>query len=89
MEEVSSRFSKDAGSEEIFIPEYECERPLGNIHQNTMDKDECGDDMHSPTRHIKMMPSQPMTATGKKQTITSLSSVSLPSDEGISFLIQY
>ncbi|CAF3371365.1 unnamed protein product [Rotaria sp. Silwood2] len=50
MEEVSSRFSKESGSEEIFIPEHECEYHPQDLREQTMDDDlNFDDDIYTPT----------------------------------------
>jgi hypothetical protein len=84
MQEISSRFSKEAGSEEIFIPDYECERPhFSDIRQQTMDEDMDDDDEYSPTvTHRTKKATQSMTTTGKKQTITTTDSLSLSLTSG-------
>ncbi|CAF1485743.1 unnamed protein product, partial [Rotaria sordida] len=67
MEEVSSRFSKEAGSEEIFIPEHECEHPrVYDIHQKTMEEniDDDDHDEYSPSIHQTKKSTQSMTTTG-------------------------
>jgi len=51
MEEISSRFSKESGSEEIVIPERECEYSFTHdIHQQPIDED-IDDDKYTPSTH--------------------------------------
>ncbi|CAF4757831.1 unnamed protein product [Rotaria sp. Silwood1] len=50
IEEVSSRFSKESGSEEIFIPDHECEYHPQDLCEQTMDDDlNFDDDIYTPT----------------------------------------
>ena len=69
MEEISSRFSKEAGSEEIPIPERVCEYPpLSEIRQQTFD-DDFDDNEYSPPRQAKR--NTESTVTERKKTTTS------------------
>jgi hypothetical protein len=68
MEEISSRFSKEAGSEEIVIPERECEYSFTHdIRQQPMDED-IDDDEYTPSTHQTKKTIQPTVPSEHKQT---------------------
>lgn len=73
MEEIASRFSKESGSEEITIPERECEDPHGDSRQEDS-IDYCIDGNEDVTEHISST-QQPRSSTQssaqKKQTATT------------------
>jgi hypothetical protein len=69
---LSSRFSKESGSEEILIPERECEYPpLCDIRQQTMDDSMDDDDEYTPTQQAKKS-IQPTTTNERKKTTTDI-----------------
>ncbi|CAF1239252.1 unnamed protein product [Adineta ricciae] len=80
MEEISSRFSKEAGSEEIAIPERECEYEQdvgcmsmsGNIDDNGNDDD----DEYTPSAHLIKKPTLTTTPNQRKQTIRATTNFS-------------
>ncbi|CAF4253996.1 unnamed protein product, partial [Rotaria sordida] len=52
MKEVSNRFSKDSGGEEIVIPQHECEYQfLHGSHQSIVDRDMDDNDEYTPLIH--------------------------------------
>ena len=79
MEEVSSRFSKDAGSEEIFIPENECEYPgVCDIrNQTTADDTNDDDDDYSSSTNRGRKQAQSITAIGRKQQTTTTAAATM------------
>ena len=72
MEEISSRFSKEAGSEEIFIPENECDYPdIGDARHPTITGGGSDDDDYSPIRPQTKKPSQCTTIDLLTETLAS------------------
>lgn len=83
MEEISSRFSQESGSEEIFIPEYECEHPpAGDIGQQTFDDDMDNDDTYSPRAYQTKRPTLSATTTSKTPTNSATDILSLSTTSG-------
>jgi hypothetical protein len=80
MEEISSRFSKESGSEEILIPERECEYPpLSDVHQHTID-DNMDDDEYTPPQKAKQ--STQSTSSERKKTTTTTDALPVLSASG-------
>ncbi|CAF4503456.1 unnamed protein product [Rotaria socialis] len=77
MEEISSRFSKESGSEEIFIPEHECEYHPQDLREQTMDDDlNFDDDLYTPTTNRRKKP-----ITTNEQKLTTKTTTGFDKDD--------
>jgi hypothetical protein len=76
MEEISSRFSKEAGSEEIVILERECEYEQDVSRLSMGENIDDDDDEYTPSTDINKKTTQTSTPNQRKSTVRATTNYS-------------